>query len=505
MNVGIDLGTTYSLIAKVTADGTPTLLPDHIRHDVFHTPSAVTIAENGAFVGHLVDTLAEHDPDVTTIRFFKRHFGEGKPIHIDESGISWYAETVAALVLRKLCADAESHTSSRVDGAVITVPAHSNGIQRQAVLAAASLAEIRVLGLLEEPVAAALHYGFATSSNDQVLLVYDFGGGTFDVTVLSMDQKGVYVLAKDGVTTLGGKEFDEKIGEMVLEQFARADASPTLNARSLLQLRRVSEELKLELCMPKPRVRRVVLLGGHSVEVNITRADFEAGIAAAIDQTEEVTRRCLEGAGLKPKDVHALLLVGGSSMVPCIAQRMRSVFGAPGQRVLFHEPMKAVAYGAAVHTLQLTGEATQYQLPPELHGVTGYAVGVRTVNPTNGRVMIDTIIKKNMPLPIRVKKTYYTSRPDQERVVLELVQFRNGTEPAVSLGRLVVGPLPSPQQNYPIEVSVENGEDGTVAVQAYDPQTGIELAQVFSRETDDVFGHLAAQRALVRSTLINNL
>jgi molecular chaperone DnaK len=340
-----------------------------------------------------------------------------------------------------------------------------------------------------------------------VLLVFDWGGGTFDVTALSMDGRGVYVLAKGGLTDLGGKELDERVGAMVLAQFERALGAPlALTARSLLQLRRVSEELKIELCLPTgARVRRTVLLSGHAVEIDIAPAEFEAVIADLIDQTEAATLQCLNDAGLQPADVHVLLLVGGSSMVPAIGRRLKRLFGAAHQRVLYHEPSKAVAYGAALHAAQLGGESELFNLPPEFRGVTGYSVGVRAISAQTGRVSVDTLIKQNMPLPVRVSKTYYTTRPNQERMVLELVQFRASDTDVISLGQLVVGPLPSPRQNYPIEVTVENREDATIAVQAYDAQTGVELQQVFGRGGNDGFTHLAAQRALVRSTMINNL
>ena len=507
MKVGIDLGTTYSLTARMDAEGRPVLIPDHVESDVFHTPSVVHIAQNAAFVGRMAEAMLEQNPKLQVVRFFKRLMGEPTTVCYDENGAAWYPEGVAALVLRKLAYDAEASASVRVEDAVITVPAHFTDPQRKAVLAAATLADIPVLGLVEEPVAAALHYGVTAGLQDQVMLVYDFGGGTFDATAMSMDARGVYVLAKTGLTELGGKEFDEKIGEMVLGQFERALGAPLpMGARTLLELRRVSEEIKIELCNPgKNRIRKLVMLGGQAVEVEITRAEFEAAIKDALDLAEAEMMRCLRDAGLKPEDVGSLLLVGGSSLVPAVEQRLRAIFNRPSQQVLYHEPSKAVAYGAALHAHQLSGEAEMYNLPPELRGVSGYSVGVRTVDPATGRVAVDTLIKKNMPLPSKVRKTYYTSRPKQERIVLDFVQFRDGKESLIPLGKLVVGPLGAPRANYPIEVTTEYREDGTVSVQAYDAQTGVELEQEFGRDSADGTVHLASQRSLVRSTVINNV
>lgn len=506
MRVGIDLGTTYSLIARMGLDGTPVLLPDHSDRDLFHTPSAVCILPNAAFVGSMVETLLEQEPDLKVIRFFKRSFGDVQPLFIDEQGSPWYPEAIAALVLKKLRFDAESFSSAVVESAVITVPAHFNDPQRKAVLASAALADIPVLGLVEEPVAAALHYGVTHHSHDQVLLVYDLGGGTFDATVLSMNADGAYVLAKDGLTDVGGKEFDDKIAEIVLARFEREfTAQPNLTARTLLELRRASEEIKIELCSPgRTRVRSMVLLGKQALEIEISRDDFEASIQEYLEHCEAVLLSTVREAGLRNGDVDAILLVGGSSMIPLVQKRLKRVFAQPHQTVMYHEPSKAVAYGAAIYSSQLAGESEMYRLPPEFRGVTGYSVGVRVID-TEGRVNVDTLIKKNMPLPALVKRTYYTTRANQERMVLDLLQFRDGPQDAVSLGTLTVGPLPSPKQNYPIEVTVETRDDGTVAVQAYDAETGIELKQVFGRDNDAGIARFAAQRALVRGTFINNL
>jgi molecular chaperone DnaK len=507
MKVGIDLGTTYSLAARMDAEGLPVLIPDHLESDVFHTPSVVHIAQNAAFVGRMAEALLEQNPKLQVLRFFKRQMGDPTPIFYDDNGAAWYAEGVAALVLKKLAFDAEASSSLRVEDAVITVPAHFTDPQRRAVLAAATLADVPVLGLVEEPVAAALHYGVTAGVRDQIVLVYDFGGGTFDATVMSMDARGVYVLAKTGLTDLGGKEFDEKIGEMILQQFERALGAPLpTGARTLLELRRVSEELKIELCNPgKTRIRRLVMLGGQAVEVEITRREFEAAVGESLDKAEAETLRCLRDAGLKVGDVTSLLLVGGTSLVPAVEERLRKVFAGPSQSVFHHEPSKAVAYGAALHAHQLSGEAEAFNLPPELRGVSGHSVGVRTLEPGSGRVAVDTLIKKNMPLPSKARKTYYTTRANQERIVLDFVQFRDAKEGLVSLGQLVVGPLSSPRANYPIDVTTEYREDGTVAVQAYDAQTGVELQQEFGQDAPDGVAHLASQRALVQSTVVNNV
>src|SRR4029453_3400653 len=169
MRVGIDLGTTYSLVARMDAEGRPALVPDHAESEVFHTPSVVHLAQGAAFVGRMAEQLLEQDPKLQVVRFFKRLMGVPEPVCYDDNGAAWYPEGVSALVLKKLAFDVETMTRQPPGGSVITVPSHFNDPQRKAVLAAATLADVEVMGLVEEPVAAALHYGVVGGVHDQVL------------------------------------------------------------------------------------------------------------------------------------------------------------------------------------------------------------------------------------------------------------------------------------------------------------------------------------------------
>ena len=505
MRVGIDLGTTYSLISQLGYDSRPLLMPDHSVKDIFATPSVAYIQDGTALVGHLVENLLEQRPDLPVIRYFKRQFGVNKPIFFDKLQQGWYPETIGALILKKLKFDAENFSGNDISSGVITVPAHFNDLQRKAVMNAAVLADIPLLGLVEEPVAAAMHYGVQNRSYENVILVYDLGGGTFDATLLSLDPKGVYVLAKDGITELGGKEFDEKIAEYILQQYEKSyGRMPDLNAFLLLQLRRVAEEVKIELSLPHAQIiRKTILLGNQALEMVFNRSMFEQRIFEAIESTLEVTLRCIEGAGVGVKDVNTVLLVGGSSMIPYIRKRLQEIFKYSNQEIKYHEPMKAVAYGASVYAAQLGGDAEKFDLPPEFTGITGFNIGIKTIDPDTGKMQIDTLIRKNLPLPIKASRTYYTSSSAQRRIVLDLVQFRNEGDEFINVGSMVIGPIPNPRANYAVEVTVENTEDGTIAVSAFDPNTGIELEQSFGI-SDGADNYLFAQKKILDKTIINN-
>ena len=507
MKIGVDLGTSYSLVATLTPAGHPVLIPDFSDRDEIQTPSVVHLGSSGTFVGSLVETLLEQQPELKAIRYFKRSLGTDLPLHFDEQGAAWHPEAVAALVLKKLRFDAESYSGSTVDGAVITIPAHFNDLQRKAVLSAAMLADVPVLGLIEEPVAAALHYGVVHDGADRVRLVYDLGGGTFDVSILSMDSKGVYVLGKGGLTDLGGKEFDERVAAMIVGQFERAlGGPPPLGARSLLDLRRIAEEMKIELCSTDaPRVGRAVVLGENAVEVSIERREFESAVGDLIDRTVSTCLSCLSHSGLQARDVQEVLLVGGGSMVPSVRRRLEQVFSGPGQEIRHHEPSRAVALGAALRAAQLGDETRPQNLPPELRGVSGHTVAVRTVDPLSGRPSFDPVIRRGAPLPARSSRVYFATRPDQTRVVIELAQYADVPDDYVSLGCLLVEPLPAPAQNYPIEVVVENQDDGTIAVSATGPRGEAAVERTLVRAALDGASHMSTQRSLVRSTLVNHL
>ncbi len=503
MLIGIDLGTTFSLAATIGRNGEPILLPDNTNKNLFHTPSAIHIEGDTAYIGNVIEARLEQNPGLPVIRFFKRNFGEKKPLYIDNDQTPWYPESLAALILKKLMVDAETYTSQPVEGAVITVPAHFNDRQRKCILNAASLINLPILGLLEEPIAAAMHYGITNKKYDKTILVYDLGGGTFDISVLTMNAEGIYVMGKDGLTELGGKEFDEKIGELILNQFKEVlGYELPMDARSLLHLRQISEDIKVELSIPGTSfIDKVCVLGKHTLEVHISRREFEKAIESLLEETEMVMERCLKSIGISTADVETVILVGGSSMIPIIKKRLSKIYSGENQEIHSHEPMKAVTFGAALHAMQLSGKTVDYELPPELRGVTGHNLGVKAINPKTGRIVIDNLVKKNMPLPCISEKTYYTTSSDQKRMRLEIIQYIDKGVEEHSLGHLVIGPLPSNEINYPIKVKIEQRKDGTVWFKALDPKTGMEIEKVFG---DDEAGmaSLPRQKALVNSTII---
>jgi len=504
MYIGIDLGTTYSLAASIGNEGKPILLPDYSNRQQYFTPSVVNVQGNHSFVGQTVLKMMERQPDLRVLRFFKRQMGVYDPLYLDPSGSTWYPEGISALVLKKIRYDAEVFTSRSVEGAVITIPAHFNDAQRKSVLNAAALIDLPIIQLIEEPVAAAIHYGISKKANNENILVYDLGGGTFDVTVMRFQDNGVFIVAKDGLTDLGGKEFDEKIGEILVDQFYKAKGSaPIFNAKALQQLRTLSEEMKIELCMPGVNlINKVCMLGNESIDAFITRKEFEKLIQPQIERTIDVTKRCLRDSGIGIEDISTILMVGGSSMIPLIKTELEKNFPDKKGNIYFHEPMKAVAFGAAIAAHMGSNNKMNLDIPEYLQGVTGHNLAVRAINPDTGQPFLDLLIKKNMPLPAKSKKIYYTSHASQGRMRIELVQYIEQDD-VKSLGQMIIGPLPE-QANYPIEVNITCTEDNLIELSVRDPRTGNELQKTFGKEASDL-RYLSDQKRLVRSTSVNTL
>jgi molecular chaperone DnaK len=505
MIAGIDLGTTASLISYLQADGKPTLAPDAHFKQVAHTASSVILGNGTALVGYAAEMSLEQQPNAHILRHFKRDIGAQRPFAFDPSGKAWYPESLSALIIKKLRNDVEMQTGHLLQNVVITIPAHFNDQQRKATRYAAAMADVPLLGLVEEPVAAALHYGMQPEAErEQIVFVYDFGGGTFDATVMTLTQQGIYVLAKEGHSELGGIDLDKAVMNRIAEEIGEINSDGfNWSPLATLQLRREAEQVKIMLSTSAFFKKRITI-GDFSDELLFNRREFDVAIADNIQKTVDISRKCILEAGLSPQDVDCFLLVGGSSMVSCIKQRLSDGLQIPIERVKQHEPMRAVAFGASLFAAQLSGNAEVFNLPAEFRGVSGYHLGIRTYDPQTHSPSVDTVIRKNSPLPNRAVRQYYTHNATQKTIHLDLIQFLDKPNEAFSIGSVEIGPIQQPKTNYIVEVVLEYLADGTVAIRAFDPQTGFDIARTFTSRFDDTQTPLILQQQdLVRQTIIN--
>jgi molecular chaperone DnaK len=496
MIVGIDLGTTFSLISYINSAGTPTLCPSRRDPQRFQTPSVVHIGERGCLVGDLVEEMLVEEPALPVARFAKLMMGRAQePVYTDTAGRGYSPEAISALILRKLKDDAEAAFSEPITGAVITVPANFNDAQRQATVNAGRLADIPVLGLVEEPLAAAAFFGLNTAGGERLIFVFDIGGGTLDATILSATPEGLYAIATEGADNIGGKNFDELIMGIVADQFrGQYGVDPRNDSEALQRLRMFATQAKIQLSAPATTViSRPVILLGKSLRVTFSRAQFETAAEPWLDACREVCERALKSQSLSWNDVDELILTGGSSLVPCVERRVREMSGLQPARIRREQPHASIAFGAALLAEQFHGKK-KTAAPPLKQQVTSNELGLRVFDPLERKPIFHAMIEKNVPVPTTVKQTFYTQKAEQTSLAIELLQRKDPFTPAEPLGQFSFGPLRRPEANHPI--AVELGYDGTgrVTVTATDGRTGESVAREFARSAEadlsSLYSHL---------------
>jgi molecular chaperone DnaK len=500
MHLGIDLGTTYTLTSHLNAQGVPALVPDPHFPSEFRTASVVQLDGSTALVGRAAEEALLEDATLPTARGFKAQMGALQAAWRDPSGRLWSAEALSALVLRKQLRDQDLHLGEAVESVVITVPANFNDQQRRATRLAARLAGLGNVHLVEEPIAAAMFYGYSERGAEQTLLVYDFGGGTFDATVLHIAAGRIYVLANQGHNQLGGRRIDQRIAELIAEEVRRVHRVDLgTDPATAEPLRRAAEDAKLTLSGGQRSLfRRTLVVGGRTLEFMLGRDQLDRLVLPLVEESLVVAQRCLDDASLHWGLIDRVLLTGGSSLLPQVSRRLGEVSGKRGDALLCRHPHQAVAYGAALIADARAGgsgaEPTIAVAPAHL--------GLRVRDPATGRDRLEVLVKRNTPLPARQTATFYTVRPDQTRMILDVAQSRGDGEPVESLGTIAFGPLRRPQQNYPVEITLGYDSEGIVRVTARDPLSGEALEREFAGGADPELQRLAQEKAQVMAIRI---
>lgn len=499
--LGIDLGTTYSLVAYMNDHGQPTLFPDFHDANEFRTPSVVHIGDEGCFVGSALEEILDDEPELSQARFFKLAMGEPKGVYSDHRQRNWWPQSLSALVLKKLLNDVEAFAHDEVGGALITVPANFNDAQRRATREAAQLAGLARVKLLDEPVAAATFYGFNRKGGEQTLFVYDLGGGTFDATVLQVGDDGLYSLATEGSNQHGGMRVDEFIMDFILDEYQRQHGERPADEATLMILRRFAHEAKLTLVKPgKTRISKTLVLAGRTLDFVLTRDLFNQMISAFVDETIAVCERCLQAAGLEWSFIDTLLLTGGSSLLPLVPEKLARASGRPKDQLVCKQPHQAVAYGAAILAAQQfagTGGAKKLQT------ICAYDLGIRVMGP-NGQPTVKVLVSKNTPVPAAARTTFYTNRADQARLIIEAVQQREGEQGIEenSLGFFAFA-IDNPRAQYPVEIELAYDLEGCVVITARDPETQKQIQQVMDKDTEAMDRALLDQQAWINALSIN--
>ncbi len=504
MNIGIDFGTTNSLSAFINDHGQAVCVSDfHYRH-FSYTPSAMVILEKEVLIGHQALRYFQTNPKAHLLTDLKAHIGSNKVVYKDIQGREWYAEGLAALILRKLKMEAEMISGEKISECVITLPAHYDDIQKKQLLMAAGMADIKVQSLLEEPVAAAIYYGAIEESyRDKTFLVYDMGGGTFDASIIVFNDKGIYVLSKSGNNQLGGRNIDNILFTYFLPVFSNHLGDITdWSIAVMTQVMSVVREFKIGLCTSDHHIYiKSFFISESLIELVMDQSLFSMLISPVLDQADEVVMDAITQSALTFQDIDRIMLVGGSAMVPRLSQTLAERWNVENSLFKCSHAQQAVALGAAIFADRMNSKM-EYAIPSEFYGVSHHYLGIKTINPTTGMVEIDTTINKNMPLPATARRSYFTHSNNQTEMTLTIVQYLSNPDDHIVVGVLKMGPFTRPRLNYELQLEITYDKEGLIKATAFDPQTGKTLDQIFNPLGQDS-SRMLKQRSIIQSLFIN--
>jgi len=479
--VGIDLGTTYSVIAYMNKYGKAEII--HNREGDRITPSVVLFDGEMPLVGSIAKRSASATP-LNVIQFVKRQMGDPKVKYRTENGETYIPEEVSAIILKRLKEDAENYLDEPVTDAVITVPAYFNDAQRKATKDAGQIAGLNVLRIINEPTAAALAYGTEKCEKAERVMVYDLGGGTFDITIMDVDTDGISVLATGGDKNLGGFDWDNKLMEYINEEFMKKEGGFDLfdDPVTLQDLRAMSEITKKTLSS-RETTKMFVSAGGVNVSIQVTRETFEELTEFLCKRMVSIMRFVLEDAKLQWKNIDKVIPVGGSTRMKRIAALLEELTGkTPSAEI---HPDEAVALGAAIQGSLLErdssstalNQATAFPLV-KVQDVNSHSLGVICIDSATDQEVNDIVLLKNTETPAQASGNYMTMHDNQTEIDVRITEGEDTDIAYVDIIGTTTLKFPSYPKGAPLEAIFRYDQDGMVHVDLIDLTTNKSLKEM---------------------------
>ncbi len=501
--VGIDLGTTFSAIAHIDAYGKPQIIPNAESERI--TPSVILFDGSNAIVGTYAKQNSVAEPE-KIVDFVKREMGKSKDeFHREFAGKIFSAEELSALVLKKLKNDAEKYLGMEVTDAVITVPAYFNDSERTATIHAGQLAGFNVLQIINEPTAASLSYGMDKLDVNQTVFVFDLGGGTFDVTIMRIEDRSIKMLATNGDHRLGGKDWDDIIVNLVAEEFDRLHGeNPLLDLQSYQELQSRALAAKIQLSS-RPRTTIVHSHNGKSIKIELTRDDFEKISAHLVEKTKTICEIVMQEAHMNWSEIDRILLVGGMTRMPMVREMVAEISSVPVADQV--SPDEAVAVGAAIQgMLSILSEeekSGQQTVPAETReqfsnrdggliqvtNITSHTLGVVLWNDELLEEYVFPMIKKMTSIPAEFKNNFGTAQANMAKVVVRVVEGES-TLPAecTPLGLCAIDLPPFLPKGAPVELTYRYNANQVleVIVDAFGKQSRVTIQRNTGLSDDEI-------------------
>lgn len=459
MIIGIDLGTTFSSMAYVDHEGAPNIIPN--QEGARSTPSAIMIDDNEVVVGEIAKESAIID-DSNVVQHIKNEMGNNHYNYRNRDGDSYSCEELSAFILKKLKQDSEDFLGTDIKEAVITVPAYFTDAQRKATQDAGNIAGLKVRKIINEPTAAAILFARSNKIKSGNILVYDLGGGTFDVSIISYSPDEISVKSTDGIRMLGGHFFDRELVELVAEYLDEKHDIDIFDEEYIDELQGINqklEECKIHLSTRK-KTTISIKIGNIRERIKITRDDFEKRIAKYYMRTEYVVKNALKSADMDWDDIDKVLMIGGSTRIPYIRESLEKLCGKP----LSYEanPDEAVALGAAIQASLLEEETEE---TTKVIDVSSHSLGIVILDAKTGKYANEIMLRRNSILPAQYKREFYTSDHRQEVVTLRITEgeYRD-IEDVTIVGSFDIDLPPNLDKGTKVEIKMGLDEEQLITI-----------------------------------------